>query len=200
LADQSYDWETPLTVAGALSLLGNAAGLSAPELIVDPGGTVGGAGIITAAIANSGAIFAGLPQAGGELDIQGAVTGDGTIQILPELNDATSKLELGGPDSDDVSFADGAGALQLDDPSAFSGTITLGGPSDQIILAGVSYASVTGYAYAGSATGGALTIDAGGTAHTLNFAGDFDTSSFALSAGPKLLTSSPPGLLILDFH
>ena len=108
----------------------------------------------------------------------------------------TSTLELGGPDLDNVSFADGTGTLQLDDPSAFSGTITLGGPGDQIILAGVSYASVTGYAYVGSATGGTLTIDAGGTAYTLNFAGDFDTSSFSLSAGPQLFTSSPPSLLI----
>jgi hypothetical protein len=89
-----------------------------------------------------------------------------------------------------------AGTLQLDDPSAFSGTITEGGPDDQIILAGVSYASVTGYAYVGSATGGTLTIDAGGTAYTLNFAGDFDTSSFSLSAGRQLFISSPPSLLI----
>ena len=60
LAGQSYDWETPLTVAGTLSLSGGAAGLSAPELIVDPGGTVSGAGTIEGPIANSGAIFAGL--------------------------------------------------------------------------------------------------------------------------------------------
>ena len=186
LAGQSYDWETPLTVAGALSLGGGAAGLSAPELIVDAGGVISGAGTIEGPIANTGAILAS-----GKLDIQGAVAGDGTVEILP-----TSTLELGGPDSDNVSFADGTGTLQLDDPSAFSGTITEGGPGDQIILAGVSYASVTGYAYVGSATSGTLTIDAGGTAYTLNFAGDFDTSSFSLSAGPQLFTSSPPSLLI----
>jgi VCBS repeat protein len=206
LADP-YDWETPLTVAGALSLSGGNASLSAPELIVDPGGTVSGAGTINAPIANSGVIFAGLrsePNSetgpGGELDIQGAVTGDGTIEIIPDqgdyLGEATSTLELGGPDSNNVSFADGTGTLKLDDPSAFSGTITEGGPGDQIILAGVSYASVTGYSYVGSAAGGTLTINAGGTAYTLNFVGDFDTSSFALSAGPQLFTSSPPSLLI----
>jgi hypothetical protein len=197
LTGQSYDWETPLTVAGALSLSASTASLSAPDLIVDPGGTVGGAGTINSPIANSGVIFAGFPSdlasgsAGGELDIQGAVTGAGTIEI-----NATSTLELGGPDSDNVSFADGTGTLQLDNPSAFSGTITLGGPGDQIILEGVSYASVTEYTYAGNAAGGALTIDAAGTAYTLNFAGDFDPSSFALPAGPQLDTSSPTSLLI----
>jgi hypothetical protein len=206
LAGQSYDWETPLTVAGALSL-SDEASLSVPELIVDLGGTIGGAGTINAPIANSGTIFAGLrlePNSetgpGGELNIQGAVTGDGTIEIIHGqgnyLFDATSTLELGGPDSNNVSFADGTGTLKLDDPSAFSGTITEGGPGDQIILAGVSYASVTGYSYVGNAAGGTLTINAGGTAYTLNFVGDFNTSSFALSAGPQLFTLSPPSLLI----
>lgn len=200
LDGQSYDWATPLTVAGTLSL-SDAAELDAPELVVDPGGVVGGAGTIERPIANSGTIFAGLysePNSettpGGKLDIQGAVTGDGTIDIIAEqtFSELTSTLELGGSDLENVSFADGTGTLQLDDPSAFSGTITLGGPGDQIILAGVSYASVTGYAYVGSATGGTLTINAGGTAYSLNFAGDFDTSSFSLSAGPQLFTSSPP--------
>jgi hypothetical protein len=207
LADQTYDGQTPLTVAGVLSL--SSAILDATQLTIDPGGMVSGNGTIDSSIANSGAIFAGLPIApnsenepGGELDIQGAVTGDGTIEIIPEQlvgypdSYETSTLELGGSDSDNVSFADGTGALQLDAPSAFSGTITLGGPGDQIILAGISYASVTGYAYVGSATGGTLTIDAGGAAYTLNFAGDFNTSSFALSAGPQLFTSSAPSLLI----
>jgi hypothetical protein len=197
LAGQSYDWETALTVAGSLSLLGGATDFNGQELIVDPGGTVNGAGIIEGPVANSGAILAGLPadpafgSVGGKLNIQGAVTGVGTIKI-----NATSTLDLGGPDSGDVSFADGTGTLQLDDLSAFSGTITLGGPGDQIILEGISYASVTGYTYAGSAAGGALTIDAAGTAYSLNFNGDFDTASFALSAGPQLFTSSPPSLLI----
>jgi hypothetical protein len=201
LAGQSYDWETALTVAGSLSLLGGAADLSAPQLIVDPGGSVSGAGIILSPIDNSGAIFAGLPSdpgsgsAGGELDIQGVVTGDGTIEISPKQGSPVT-LELGGPDSNNVSFADGTGTLQLDDPSVFSGTITLGGLGDQIILAGISYASVTGYTYAVSATGGALTIDGAGTAYTLNFAGDYDSSSFTLSAGPQLVTSSPTSLLI----
>jgi FG-GAP-like repeat len=212
LTDQTVDWQTPLTVAGALSLSSSArdeAVLDATQLTIDPDGTVGGAGTINGPIANSGAIFAGLPldsafgSGGGELDIQGAVTGDGRIEIRPEevlgvidSSFLTSTLELGGPDSDNVSFADGTGTLQLDDPSAFNATITLGGPGDQIILSGVSYASVTGYTYADNATGGALTINAGATAYTLKFTGNYDASSFALSAGPQLFQSSPPSLLI----
>ncbi len=191
LAGQSYDWETPLTVAGALSLLGGAAEFNGPELVVDPGGIVNGAGIIEGPVANSGAVLAGLPldpvsgSGGGTLDIQSSVSGAGTIEINP-----TSTLELAGPDSNDISFADGTGTLQLDDPSAVSGTITLGGLGDQIILEGVSYASVTGYAYAGSAAGGALTIYAAGTAYTLSLAGDYDSSSFALSAVTNLDASN----------
>jgi hypothetical protein len=87
--------------------------------------------------------------------------------------------------------------MQLVDLSDFSGATKLGGPGDKILLHGVSFASVTGYAYDGSPTGGTLTIDAGGTAYTLKFAGDFATSSFSLSAGPPgLFTSSPRALVI----
>jgi hypothetical protein len=111
LTGQSYDWETPLTVAGTLSL-SLSGDLDVPELIVDPGGTVSGAGTIEGPIANSGAILAGSnseSSPGGKLDIQGGVTGDGVIEILPEqaYGATTSTLELGGPDSDNVSFADG---------------------------------------------------------------------------------------------
>jgi hypothetical protein len=215
LADQTYDWQTPLTVAGALSLSSvsaqDEAVLDATQLTIDPGGMVSGGGTIDGPIANSGVISAGVLTADAaqnlnELKIQGPVTGNGTIEIVKEqilgygLHSqpfyTTATLELGAPDANNVSFADGTGALQLDDPSAFSGIITLGGPGDQIILAGVSSASVTGYAYVGNATGGTLTIDAGGTAYNLNFTGDFETSSFSLSAGPQLFASSPPSLLV----
>jgi hypothetical protein len=215
LADQTYDWQTPLTVAGALSLSSaseqDEAVLDATQLTIDPGGIVSGGGTIDSPIANSGVVSAGLLTASAaqsgldELNIQGPVTGNGTIEIAKEQITGyglhsqpfytTATLELGGPDSNNVSFADGTGTLQLDDPSAFRGTITPGGSGDQIILSDVSSASVTGYEYVGSATGGTLTIDAGGTAYTPNFAGDFETSSFSLSAGPQLFTSSAPSLL-----
>ena len=214
LADQTYDWQTPLTVAGTLSISSTyitQTVLDVPQLTIDPGGIVSGAGTINGPIANSGVISAGSvfdPLSrigGGTLDIQGAVTGDGTIEIRPRQFAGTSfthplyaasELELGGPDSNNVSFGDGIGFLQLDDPSAFSGVITHGAPGDQIILLGVSNASVTGYSYAGNGAGGTLTIEAGGTAYALNFAGDYGTSSFTLSPGPQPLQSSPPSLLI----
>jgi Tryptophan-rich Synechocystis species C-terminal domain len=207
LADQTVDWEAPLTVAGTLSLSDEAV-LDAAQLTVDAGGVVNGIGTIDGAIANSGVIFAGsatpppdFETVDGELDIQGAITGDGTIEIAPEqlfmLNYyQTATLELGGPDSENVSFADGTGTLQLDDPTAFSGTLRPADSGDQIILAGVSYPSVTGFAYVGNAAGGTLTINAGGAMYSLRFAGDFDTASFSLSAGPQLFTTSPPSLLI----
>ena len=207
LADQTVDWEAPLTVAGTLSLSDEAV-LDAAQLTVDAGGVVNGIGTIDGAIANSGVIFAGratpppdFETVDGELDIQGAITGDGTIEIAPEQfimprDTETATLELGGPDSENVSFADGTGTLQLDDPTAFSGALRPADSGDQIILAGVSYPSVTGFAYIGNAAGGTLTINAGGAMYSLRFAGDFDTASFSLSAGPQLFTTSPPSLLI----
>jgi hypothetical protein len=203
LADQTVDWEAPLTVAGTLSLSDEAV-LDAAQLTVDAGGVVNGIGTIDGAIANSGVIFAGratpppdFETVDGELDIQGAITGDGTIEIAPEQfimprDTETATLELGGPDSENVSFADGTGTLQLDDPTAFSGALRPADSGDQIILAGVSYPSVTGFAYIGNAAGGTLTINAGGAMYSLRFAGDFDTASFSLSAGPQLFTTSSP--------
>ena len=142
--------------------------------------------------------FASVPD---ELDLQGAVTGDGTIEIASQQfimpgDTESATLELDGPDLESVSFDDGTGTLQLDDPTAFSGTIRPVDSGDQIILAGVSSASVTGYEYVGNSAGGTLTINAAGATYSLQFAGDFDTASFALSAGPQLFTTSPPSLLI----
>jgi hypothetical protein len=214
LADQTFNWETPLTVAGTLSLSSTEteqADLDAPQLTIDAGGVVKGTGTIDCPISNSGVIIAGLTTRPApfetvpdDMDIQGAVTGDGTIEIAPgqliselyysEYEGAT--LDLDGPQSEDVSFADGTGTLQLDDPTAFSGSLRPADSGDQIILPGVSYPSVTGYAYVGSAASGTLTINAGGTTYSLRFAGDFDTASFSLSAGPQLFTTSPPSLLI----
>jgi hypothetical protein len=215
LADEAFDWETPLTVAGTLSLSSTEteqAVLDTAQLTIDAGGVVTGTGTIDDPIVNSGVIVAGLtkpPEAfetvPDEMDIQGPVTGDGTIEIAPgqpinelyysEVEGAT--LELGGPESENISFADGTGTLQLDDPTAFSGILKPADSGDQIVLPGVSYSAVTGYAYVGSATSGTLTINAGGTTYSLRFAGDFDTASFSLSAGPQLFTTSPPSLLIV---
>jgi hypothetical protein len=216
LANQTYDWRS-LTVAGALALSSAQAPavLDTPQLTIEAGGVISGAGTIDGPIANSGVILAGVDTPGPAAPVTGAfrtnwtfrAPSPGTGRSTSRQNNSsvicinipitrTATLELGGPTSQNVSFSDGTGTLQLDDPAAFSGTITPGGPGDQMILAGASYASVTGYSYVGSDVGGTLTIDAGGTAYTFNFAGDLDTLSFALSAGPQLFTTSPPSLLI----
>jgi hypothetical protein len=103
--------------------------------------------------------------------------------------DAT--LELSAPVSQNVAFSNGIGTLQLDNPASFTGSIVPSGGGDQIILSGVSFASVIGYSYSGDASGGTLTLQQSGDAITLKFLGNYNSGSFAYSAGPL-----PPSLLI----
>jgi hypothetical protein len=205
LSNGTYNWSA-LTDQGLLTLYG--ATLNAPQLTVT--GTLSGAGIIDASITNTGTIVAGYseqligPSVSDYLEIIGAVTGNGTLELAPPAGSQQGgpfthldpTLELNGAASGTVDFLDPQGTLILDDPAGFTGTIepTSGG---KIVVPGDSYSSVTGYSYSGNLNSGMLTVQlAGGSTISLNFTGNFTTADFALSAGPQALSSSPPSLLI----
>ena len=167
--------------------VGRCGRFNGPELVVDPGGIVNGAGIIEGPVANSGAILAGLPAD----PVPGAGVARWTFRarsVVPGRSRSTRPRHSSWPARIQTTFLSPmAQALcNLTTPPPFTGRSRSAGWVHQIILEGVSYASVTGYAYAGSAAGGALTIYAAGTAYTLSLAGDYDSSSFALSAVTNL--------------
>ena len=164
----------------------------------------------------------GIPSGSTTLLLSGAVTGSGTLliapgdpQVFPYTGAVQSILELAGPDTETVTFGDGTGTLILDSPATFGGTIAVaptttgvGGPyfgtiyktfyNDTVILTGISFTSVTGTSFAATATGGTLTIQEGATQQALTFVGsNLSAASFALSAGPQALSTSPPSLSIV---
>jgi hypothetical protein len=208
LATQTYNWGH-LTVDGALVLSGNAT-LNASQLTVGAAGQISGNGVIDAPIANDGIVIANAVSSGSSptpdqnylLDIGGAVTGTGTLEVGPGFSGDVLQssysvtLKLSAPVSENVVFSNSIGTLQLDNPTTFTGSISPGASGDQIILSGVSLASVTGYSYSGDTAGGTLTLQESGTAISIKFLGNFGTESFTLSAGPQLLSTSPPSLAI----
>jgi len=156
--------------------------------------------IVDSDLSNSGLIWAD----GGNITINGAVTGSGTALI----NGAT--LEFSGTSSANVAFEDGNfGTLVLDNPITYTGQISgFGGGigsqnSDSIELKGIVFDAGTSWTYsdnAGSDTGGTLTIfeTVDGTKNAVNsltFAdGDYTTANFVLGSdgnGGTLITDTP---------
>lgn len=224
LVGQDYESTSQLTVAGNLTV-SSGASFSAPQLNVVSSGSVSGNGTLTGPIIDDGTITASsLNVSAGTLDVQGPVSGTGTLVVAPDpsltsnlsifYEPEPSTLELGASVSVNVSFADSTGILILDDPQNFTGTITPAAPqyvaagrlapgaappsaADTIQLTGIAFDTVTGESYAGDASGGVLTIVAAGGTQTLRFAGDYTTASFVLSAGPQAVSSAPPSLDII---
>jgi hypothetical protein len=218
LANQTYTWSNDLTDDGALTLSytrSNTVILNAPLLTVGSNGSVSGVGTIVASINNSGVIVAGFmpgegviaangPPNNNLLEIDGPVTGTGTLvigapyQIVGLKGYVFATLQLDGPVSENVvfpSFFKSGDTLILNDPSGFTGSIAPG-TGGTILIPGVSYSSVTSYNYSGNSAGGTLTVQESGSTITLNFSGDLDTADFALAAGPQPLSTSPPSLAI----
>ncbi len=99
-------------------------------------GTLGGAGAITAAITNSGAIGA----FSGTLAITGAITGTGT------LSDSNGELMLNGSvgSGQTFDFIDAHSTLYLSDPLDFAGTIAGFGTGDTIVAVGANSETLIG--------------------------------------------------------
>ncbi|MER8923789.1 Ig-like domain-containing protein, partial [Mesorhizobium sp. M0802] len=173
---------------GMLSLdnSGTIIATGSNALVIDTGGSVvvnsgtleatGSGGLtITGGLANSGMIWAN----GGNIDINGQVTGDGDATI-----GNLSKLEFGAASSTDVTFAaNAAGTLQLDDSFDFSGSIAGITNDDKVNLEDILFGTGTSAAYQADldGAGGTLTVTDGTHNATLHLLGVYDAHSFTLA-------------------
>ncbi|MES0103932.1 Ig-like domain-containing protein, partial [Mesorhizobium sp. M0001] len=173
---------------GMLSLdnSGTIIATGSNALVIDTGGSVvvnsgtleatGSGGLtITGGLANSGMIWAN----GGNIDINGQVTGDGDATI-----GNLSKLEFGAASSTDVTFAANAACtLQLDDSFDFSGSIAGITNDDKVNLEDILFGTGTSAAYQADldGTGGTLTVTDGTHNATLHLLGVYDAHSFTLA-------------------
>ncbi|CDX46534.1 Outer membrane adhesin like proteiin (modular protein) [Mesorhizobium sp. ORS 3359] len=168
-------------------------------LVIDTGGSVvtnsgtleatGSGGLIVAgALANSGKLWAN----GGNIDIDGAVTGEGDATI-----GNLSKLEFGGASSTNVTFAhDAAGTLELDDSFDYSGRISGITNDDKLDLNDILFGAGTTVAYQASqdGSGGTLTVSDGAHNATLHLLGTYDANGFKLAddgQGHTVVTYDP---------
>jgi hypothetical protein len=157
--------------AGTFQLAGGI--LSAGSIFTN-GGTISGFGTISGAVLS----FAKITDSGGSLS--------GSLSIH-----SGATLELAGASAENVSFANNAGVtgtLMLDNPNAYSGTIsgfagTTGTQSDAIDLKGIAFDPGTTWTYTPtSSTRGTLTIFENGIA--------VDTIAFATPSGSPLTTDN----------
>ena len=201
-----------------------AGTLSTPGLTVTASGQVYGSGTVAGPIQNNGLVQAG-PMTLADvtatnaqtLVLSGAVSGTGTLLVGPYLDGTSSTLELAGSDTQTVQFGDGHGHAGPRQPGGIRGRhrgrappppsvcraitafpATTSFVNDTVILAGIAMASVTGTSFAATAGGGTLTVQEGSAQQVLSFVGSNVTAaSFALSAGPQALSTSPPSLRIV---
>ena len=222
-ANQSYSGGA-LTDYGSIIL--NGGTLSSTNLIVAAGAQLEGAGSVNSSLVDNGTILASYstnlftdqPQ-GQDLIINGSVSGSGNLEIgattyiyssgplRPTTAIVSGMIEINGPAANAVVFEQGVGTLQLDQPASFTGQISAAGAipasstlpngsSYDILLQGVSLASVTGYAYSGNSNSGTLTIQTSQGNYAYNFLGNYQTADFSLTAGPQPLSTLPPSLSI----
>lgn len=211
-----------LTVAGTLNLAGlNRAHLSADGLVIGPGGHLTGTGTLDSPLENDGIIQVGhffsntISGYGGLLVLGGAVTGSGSIEILPASAEiyihqgyfhSGPMLEIAGPTAQHVVFDDAYGTLKLDQPESFTGVISVvsGSPgsyysdhgADTILLPNVDFSSITGESYVGTAAGGTLTLQEASGAITLRFTGNHTLGNFTITSVPGVLSSDPVSVKI----
>ena len=139
-----------------------------PNVVINSGtleATGSGGLIVNSDVANSGLIWA----YGGNITINGAVTGSGTALIS-----GAATLEFGSASSADITFAaDAVGTLILQDPADFTGTISGLSQDDQIDLSNISHAiaSVYSITYSLSTDVTTLAITDGTNTDTINLAG-----------------------------
>ena len=219
-----------LLVNGQLSVDGDInAGVSGA---IDVNGVLSASGTLNAATVNDGTIQAGLLylfhnsfSTPAYLVVSAQVTGRGHFQIdaVTETFDfehgatraVAGTLELEGPQSQDVVFAEGAGTLRLDAPDSYTGSIVVDSflmentatntdytnyyfSSFNVELAGIAYNSMTGYSYDGDASSGNLNINTNSGTYSLHFIGNLQSSDFKLSGGSTFLdvtvTPAPPAI------
>ena len=181
----------------------DATGTSA--LVLDTGSNVitnsgtleatGSGGLtVNSAVDNSGSLWAN----GGNLTIDGAVTGNGTATIS-----GAGTLEFAAASAEAVSFAAGStGTLKLDNAASFTGTVSGLTTTTYVDFADLPWTqgqmTETFTPNSGSPTsGGKLTVSDGTQSDTINLAGDYTQSTWTLSQdskGDTLVVDPPLGI------
>jgi hypothetical protein len=131
-----------------------------------------GTSAIAPQLVNKGSVLV----SSGTLDLEGAVSGNGTDTIS-----GASTLEfdstVGGGQTIDFS----GGALDLIDPQGFSGKIAGFASPDMVQLAGDW--NFSSFSETGNGMMGNLTLSSGGTTNTFHFLGDYTASDFSIASG-----------------
>jgi hypothetical protein len=110
-----------------------------------------------------------------------------------------SVLEINTPDSGKVTFGEGGGTLQLDQPATFAGTVARFATPDGIDLPGIGFGATTTLAFSenNSRTGGTLTVTDGTHTAAIALLGNYMASTLVTGAdghGGTLVTEAPqPG-------
>jgi fibronectin-binding autotransporter adhesin len=180
----SLSGPAPLVDDGQLKL--RDASVDLASLTIGVGGELSGSGTVANPITNLGII-----DAVRKLDLGGAVTGSGQLQISKGAT-----LALDGPTSEAATFEGDRGTLFLDKANNFSGTVAALAKHDAIDLADFAFSShpsitsVVGTGAAGSTTD--VTVSDGSLTTTLQllnqYAGQYPVDSTAYN-----LTSDHPG-------
>jgi VCBS repeat-containing protein len=166
--------------AGQMTLVndGTIVATGFHALVIDTGANVvtnagtleatGSGGLmVNSDVANSGLIWAH----GGNITINGAVTGPGSAMI-----DGTATLGFGAASSAHITFAaDAAGTLTLKDAADFTGTISGFSSNDQIDLTNINYsiASVSNATYSSSTNITTLVITDGTSTDAIKLVGNY---------------------------
>ena len=215
LSNGTFQVANALSDAGLVTL--DQGTLPTSGLTIDAGGTVVGIGTITGPVTDGGLIIAG-PYGSGLLALSGGLSGAGSITIAAAAATLAPSyggtLELGGAVAATITLDDNNGVLIIDDPAQFAGTIDgfAVGPdlnsevhpqmtiyvSDTLILPGVSIGAIIGKQYNPGGDGGTLVLQEATGSIALQFAGTYDLGDFAVAAGPQLLSTSPPSVMITE--
>jgi hypothetical protein len=154
-------------VKGALTI--GTAKAKAGAVVIGKGGSLTGAGTVTAAI--SQAASGNLQAKGGVLTLAGAVNGGGTIGVADQAT-----LDLTGKDANTVAFLGAAGTLKLEKTAVVAAKIAQLQVGDVIDIAGTT---ITKAALAGST----LTLSKmGGGTIALTLTGSFSGDKFAVQS------------------
>jgi len=174
--------------AMTLSNAGVIDATGANPLIIDTGsnsivnsGTIEATGagglVIGGAVANSGTLSAD----GGNLTIDGAVTGTGVAAIA-----GTATLEFGAASAESTSFAPGAtGTLRLDQSASFTGAVAGFAADDAIDLTDLAFGSNMALGYTDNGAGGGV-VTVGNAVQVVDLAllGQYAAAGFHAQSDP----------------
>jgi hypothetical protein len=156
-------------VLNGVSTLGSATVQAGAGLQVGDATHSGASLTVTGSLQNGGVVQVDA----GKIDVQGSVTGSGSLFILG------GTLELGSTIHQTISFSGTTGVLQLDDATSFGGTVGGFDPTGTALdLRDIAFVSPNEATFSGTSAGGTLTVKDGTYTAHIALTGDFTSSTF----------------------